>query len=92
MRILCPLCGLRDRREFYVSGAAVRIGRPAPGEGPEAMDDYLHLRTNPEGPLDEFWQHEQGCRAWLIVTRDTGTHEVLGVRLAQDMAGGNDAA
>jgi heterotetrameric sarcosine oxidase delta subunit len=56
------------------------------------MDDYLHLRTNPEGPLDEFWQHEQGCRAWLIVTRDTGTHEVLGVRLAQDIAGGDDAA
>lgn len=92
MRIPCPLCGLRDRREFYVPGAAPRIGRPAPEEGPRAMHDVLHLRDNPEGPLDEFWLHELGCRAWLVVTRDTKTHEVLGVRLAQDMAGGGDAA
>ena len=49
MRISCPLCGPRDRREFYYYGAEDFLHRPAPDAGPEAWDDHLHLRDNPAG-------------------------------------------
>ena len=34
----------------------------------------------------ELWYHEMGDRSWLIVSRDTVTHEVLKVELAADVA------
>lgn len=86
MRITCPLCGERDRREFYYKGAAVALERPAPEAGPEAWDDYVFLRDNPAGPAQELWHHANGCGAWLVVTRDTRTHEVLDSRLAGEGA------
>ncbi|MEM9873160.1 MAG: sarcosine oxidase subunit delta [Pseudomonadota bacterium] len=82
MRIVCPICGARDRREFYYQGAAVALERPAPDAGDAAWDDYLHLRDNPAGDLDELWSHDAGCGAWLKVTRNVSTHEVKAVRLA----------
>ena len=82
MRIVCPICGARDRREFYYQGAAVALERPAPDAGDAAWDDYLHLRDNPAGDLDELWSHDAGCGAWLKVTRNVSTHEVTAVRLA----------
>ena len=30
MRIPCPICGERDRREFYYRGAALALTRPDP--------------------------------------------------------------
>ena len=33
MRINCPLCGERDRREFYYAGDAIALERPDPGGG-----------------------------------------------------------
>ena len=80
MRLPCPLCGPRDRREFYYKGAA--LVRPAADAGPQAWDDYVHLRDNPAGRTRDLWQHEAGCGAWLVVTRDTVTHEVYGAELA----------
>ncbi|MCA3504212.1 MAG: sarcosine oxidase subunit delta, partial [Rhodobacter sp.] len=47
MRIPCPLCGPRDRREFYYYGAEDYLRRPTPDAPPQAWDDYLHLRDNP---------------------------------------------
>lgn len=85
MRIPCPLCGVRDRREFYYRGAAV--ARPAVDAGPAAWDSYVHLRDNPAGRTRDLWHHEAGCGAWLVVTRDTVTHEVFGAELAADAAG-----
>lgn len=82
MRIKCPICGWRDRREFYYRGAALE--RPQADAGEAAWDDYLHRRENPAGPVKEHWYHEGGCGAWLVVTRDTVTHEVLEVELAGD--------
>ncbi|WP_296761728.1 sarcosine oxidase subunit delta [Sediminimonas sp.] len=82
MRITCPICGARDRREFYYQGAAVALDRPLPEAGAQAWDDYLHNRDNPAGPTRELWQHEAGCGAWLVVARDTATHEMLGAELA----------
>jgi sarcosine oxidase subunit delta len=84
MRLTCPLCGERDRREFYYRGAAVALKRPAPDAGVEAWDDYLHLRDNPAGETRDLWQHEAGCGAWLVVTRNTLTHAITDVVLAQD--------
>jgi sarcosine oxidase subunit delta len=48
-------------------------------------DDYLHLRDNPAGVTQELWQHEAGCAAWLVVTRDTRSHEISDVKLAADV-------
>lgn len=82
MRIDCPTCGPRDRREFYYRGAA--LARPAVEAGAQAWDDYLHNRDNPAGRTRDLWQHEAGCGAWLVVTRNTVTHEIYGVTLATD--------
>jgi sarcosine oxidase subunit delta len=50
------------------------------------MHDYVYLRTNPAGVHRELWYHEQGDRSWLVVTRDTVTHEITKVELARDVA------
>ena len=81
MRIDCPLCGDRDRREFYYLGAAVRLARPAPDAGEAAWDDYLHLRENPAGETEDLWYHRP-CGSWLVVERNTVTHAVTGSRRA----------
>ena len=91
MRITCPICGDRDRREFYYQGAAVALERPDPEAGAEAWDAYLHLRENPAGETRELWYHEAGCGAWLAVTRDTVTHAIAAAELAQDAARGGAA-
>ena len=88
MRVTCPLCGERDRREFYYQGEAVALQRPAPDAGDDAWQDYLHLRENPTGERRDLWHHEAGCGAWLVVTRNTSTHAILDVVLAQDEAAG----
>ncbi|WP_298857682.1 sarcosine oxidase subunit delta [uncultured Sulfitobacter sp.] len=82
MRIPCPLCGPRDRREFYYKGAALDC--PDPEAGAQAWDDYVHLRENPAGVTRDLWQHEAGCGAWIVVTRNTVSHEVLGAVLARE--------
>jgi len=82
MRITCPLCGERDRREFYYKGAAVALNRPEPEAGAAAWDDYVFLRDNPAGETRDLWYHADGCGAWLVVTRDTVSHAVLETRLA----------
>ena len=83
MRIDCPLCGSRDRREFYYSGHACALERPDPASSAEVWDDYLHNRDNPAGLTEDLWHHEMGCGAWLVVQRDTVSHTVLAVRLAK---------
>jgi sarcosine oxidase subunit delta len=84
MRIDCPLCGSRERREFYYQGEAVALNRPDPDAGEDAWAEYVHLRENPAGERRELWQHEAGCGGWLVVTRHTTTHEISDVRLARD--------
>ncbi|WP_435258079.1 sarcosine oxidase subunit delta [Thioclava sp. FR2] len=79
MRLTCPHCGPRDRREFYYYGAADYLNRPASDAPAHAWDDYLHNRDNPAGVTQDLWYHEQGCTTWLKVTRNTVTHEILKV-------------
>ena len=85
MRIPCPLCGEREYAEFTVLGDASLRHRPNPdGAGAQAaFHEYLHLRENPAGEHDELWYHEQGCRSWLIVPRDTTTHRIVRVVRAE---------
>jgi len=83
-----PLCGPRDASEFVYLGDASLIHRPDPGLEDTARQfyEYLYLRDNPAGQHRELWYHEQGDRSWLVVTRDTLTHEILEVELAIDVA------
>lgn len=84
MRIKCPLCGERDRREFFYKGDAIALERPDADAPASAWDDYLHNRDNIAGVIRDLWHHEVGCSAWLVVTRSTITHEILATRLASD--------
>ena len=88
MRITCPICGERDRREFTYQGDAVALRRPAVDDMPEDWDAYLHLRDNPAGVTRDMWYHEAGCAEWLVVTRDTVTHAVLDADLVSRHPGG----
>jgi sarcosine oxidase subunit delta len=91
MRITCPLCGPRDRREFHYYGSADYLDRPAEGAPPAAWDAYLHLRDNPAGRTRDLWYHELGCSAWLEIDRDTVTHQIHSVRLVADRPAGKPA-
>ena len=54
--------------------------RPSPGAGTDAWYDYVYTRENPRGPHAEHWHHTAGCRRWLVVRRDTLSHDVESVR------------
>ena len=88
MKIDHPLLGPRDVREFTYKGDASLIVRPDPFSETAAQDfhDYLYLRDNPAGEHRELWFHEHGDRSWLVVTRNTLTHDISRVELARDMA------
>jgi len=82
MRLPCPICGERDRREFYYQGVA--MARPAPEAAPQLWDDYMHNRKNVAGVVEDLWCHEAGCAAYMVITRNTVTHAVLGSRLFKE--------
>ena len=82
MRIPCPFCGSRDAHEFVYRGDAAPV-RPDLAAGEAAAYDYVYLRDNPAGHISEHWYHAQGCRNWLVVTRNTVTHEISNAELAQ---------
>ena len=86
-----PLLGPRDAQEFTYLGDATLINRPywLSENALRDFHDYLHLRDNPAGEHRELWFHEQGDRSWLVVTRNTVTHEISSVELACDVARAN---
>jgi methylglutamate dehydrogenase subunit B len=84
MRIRCPYCGERDVGEFTYRGDATLVRPdPAAAKAGAAFFDYVYVRDNPAGLHDEHWYHGGGCRAWLVVQRDTRTHEIFSVALAR---------
>ena len=77
MRIPCPFCGPRGNEEFtYLGDASMRRPDPAAPGAVKAFHDYVYLRDNPSGQHRELWYHGGGCRKWLVVTRDTRTHNI----------------
>ena len=83
IRINCPFCGERDHSEFSYGGDA-SIEYPDLDAPMEAWHDAIFLRDNIRGLQAETWHHGNGCRMWLIVERDTMTHEISSVRPAHD--------
>ncbi len=87
MRIHCPYCGERGVDEFsYLGDASVVRPDPAAPDAAEAFYAYAYERRNVAGPMQELWYHAAGCHAWLVVSRDTRTHEISEVKLARDVA------
>ena len=87
MLIPCPHCGTRPVEEFTFLGDA-SVTRPT-SNAPASMEqwyDYTYLRENPRGRFDEYVHHSGGCRAWLVISRNTETHEVYGCVTARDYA------
>ena len=79
-----PLLGPRDSQEFVYLGDASLINRPdwQAGDVADSFYEYQYLRDNPAGTHRELWYHEMGDRSWLIVTRNTVTHEIISAELA----------
>lgn len=88
MLINCPFCGLRDLAEFSVNGEAV--ARPTAHNDLDdsqlqlTFADALYLRDNPAGLHREYWFHATGCQSWLLVERDTRTHDIAKAEFAKE--------
>jgi sarcosine oxidase subunit delta len=93
MRINCPCCGERDVSEFAYLGDGTVV-RPAPTveDAASRFFEYVYVRRNPAGPHHEYWYHAMGCRCWLLVTRNTVTHEILDTIRAADPARKRDGS
>lgn len=76
----CPYCGRRTTDEFYIKGDATKVRPVAIGDGTmDQWHDYVHVRDNVRGRIAEHWHHTGGCRQWLVVERDSMTHDVYAV-------------
>lgn len=83
IRINCPFCGERDHTEFSYGGDA-SIVYPELDAPVEEWHEAIFMRENIRGMQSETWHHAYGCRMWLVVERDTMTHEIKSVRLAHE--------
>lgn len=84
LRFKCPVCGVRDETEFSYGGDA-SVKRPDDSVSDfEPWYEYVFMRDNPRGAHKEYWHHLQGCRQWLVVERDTLTHEIGECRHARE--------
>lgn len=84
--IECPFCGVRDHAEFRYGGDG-SIHYPALDADLEHWHDALYLRENIDGMQLETWHHVFGCRQWLLVERDTVSHEISSVKPANNDIG-----
>lgn len=83
IRINCPFCGERDHSEFTYGGDG-SIVYPALDAPAEDWVAAVFQRENIRGVQTESWHHVSGCRQWLLVERDTMTHEIHSVRVAHE--------
>ena len=83
-----PLLGPRDISEFVYLGDASLLKRPKwdSNKPEEKFYEYLYLRNNVAGIHKELWFHQHGDRSWLVVTRNTISHEITKVELAADIS------
>jgi len=75
--LTCPFCGPRSENEF-VHGGPCKAQRPDNSANYTDREwvEYLTVSTNPIGPVSEKWWHVKGCGEWIIIKRDTLTHEI----------------
>ena len=78
IRIICPFCGERDHSEFTYGGDG-SIKYPEIGATTEEWVSAVFERKNIKGKQLETWHHLHGCRMWIVVERDTNTHEIFTV-------------
>ena len=78
-----PLLGPRDINEFMYLGDASLLNRPKwdAEDAENSFYEYLYLRKNVAGVHKELWFHQQGDRSWLVISRNTLTHEIIQVDL-----------
>ena len=81
LRIKCPWCGVRNEDEFSYGGDAT-VERPADDASQDDWYDYVYIRDNTAGRHLEYWHHVNGCRAWIVLDRDTLTHEIFSIEPA----------
>lgn len=78
LKIKCPYCGVRNETEFAYGGEADKVRPQDPyALTDEQWADYLYMQKNTCGELAELWYHNQGCRRWFSLTRNTLTNEIL---------------
>ena len=79
-----PLLGPRDSQEFTYLGDATLLNRPdwKSENSSNEFFEYVYLRNNPAGLHRELRYHTFGDQSWLIVTRNTVTHEISGATIA----------
>ena len=70
---MCPFCGARELAEFQFHKTL-----PTPGASEYAA---VYERGNPLDDSLEYWQHAQGCGAWLEVRRNPSSGDVTAIRL-----------
>ena len=82
-----PLLGPRDISEFIYLGDATLLNRPNWNDkkAEDIFYKYLYLRENIAGMHKELWFHQQGDRSWLVISRNTVTHEIIKVELATEI-------
>ena len=82
LRIDCPFCGKRDHEEFSYEGDASVTYPELDNPDQKAWYEAVFLRDNPRGEHTEYWYHQQGCKMWLVVERNTVSHEIKSVTAA----------
>ena len=89
--IPCPHCGQSAQTEFtYGSDASVRRPLDPASVSDEQWLNYVYLRQNPCGQHEEWWYHGAGCHQWIVVSRDTRTHQIYGAVSAEEHAVAGD--
>ena len=84
IRIDCPYCGERDHVEFVYGGDASGRFPDFSNVDADSWTEFVFFRDNPAGAHSEYWQHQNGCRQWLRVVRDTVTHRIQSVTPARE--------
>ena len=74
--IPCPWCGPRAHIEFRYHCDAEGVAQRGHVESGAEWQDRTWLRANHIGWHHEIWQHADGCRGWIVVTRNNLTHAV----------------
>jgi methylglutamate dehydrogenase subunit B len=68
-QLQCPFCGARELQEFEFRKTRANVTT--------SEFSKVYLRVDSVDLSVEYWQHVQGCRAWLLVQRNPSTGVVL---------------